>query len=358
MTPSTELTTLRVAAQDVTTLPALQSALTHLPALVAPDPFSDQVYIDTPDADGTFAVHTSAANQLEVAIALRNAGLTVLPSGVRHDSVPPATRDATFQIDEEYMLAVTGMRASREVRPFSTRVVGTIHGDAQTAQVWAVAAQHNGSLVVLSMTGAKMSLTAITARINHKAESTRGDSPPLLLPFTPADGCDWPSIRQLRRMVGTTYRNIPKPLPKLTEGHMIILADYANLDVCLQHPADPPSIAAEKREAASKRSGSSTTPLPPPPHFVFANAHEATPHPFQFLGHLRALSVSFLPEMAGDIWRASLHPIEMNGKPIVCTTPLPALGIRAWELNGDPACWEALLEQGIAAGTIRSRHTI
>lgn len=255
------------------------------------------------------------------------------------------------------MLAVTGMQARRDVRPFSTRVVGTVRGDAQTAQVWAVAAQPNGGVVALSMTGAKMSITAITARINHKTTSAKGDSPPLLLPFTPADGCDWPSIRQLRRIAGTTYRNIPRPLPKLTEGHMIVLADHANLDFCLQHPADAPSIAAEKREAASKRSGTAAPPLPTP-HFVFANAHEATPHPFQFLGHLRALSVSFLPEMAGDIWRASLQPIPLNGKPIVGTQPLPALGIRAWELNGDSAYWEALLEQGIAAGTIRGRHTI
>jgi hypothetical protein len=84
-----------------------------------------------------------------------------------------------------------------------------------------------------------------------------------------------------------------------------------------------------------------------PPRFIFANHDQAAPHARAFLGHLRALRVVFLPHWADLLW--------MDGLAAKLITPLPALGVRAWQIASDQQRWAQLISEAVCAKRL-ARH--
>jgi hypothetical protein len=145
-----------------------------------------------------------------------------------------------------------------------------------------------------------------------------------------------------------TYRQYPSAIANTREKHVVALPNAANIADGLLHP---PDIPAEPKPGEARPT---VSPSPPPPRFILGNWDEATPNHESFLGHLRALRVVFLRRANGDddaalaaAWAAQLWAHGLARKLIV---PIHALGVQAWELNGDLRQWTPLISEGVRAG--------
>jgi hypothetical protein len=107
------------------------------------------------------------------------------------------------------------------------------------------------------------------------------------------------------------------------------------------HADAPPDPVAEPAALLTRRAPRDANPDLLPPRIVFAPPGAAAPSPAAVFGHLKGLRVITLPSLAwvDYLWSSGLH----DG----LITPLAALGIRAWQLDGDPRHWNALVSAGV-----------
>jgi hypothetical protein len=225
------------------------------------------------------------------------------------------------------------------IRPFHPeRFFGTIEHDGQTIKVAAIAARSDTTTVLLSLVGRDTSVSAALAKFNLKDR----------LLFRPSDGIDWRGPRLIERIPAITYRQYPSAIANTREKHVVALPSAANIAEGLLHP---PDIPADPKPGESRPT---VSPPPPSSRFVLGNWDEETPNRDSFLGHLRALRVVFLRRANGDddaalaaTWAAQLWAQGLARKLIV---PVHALGVRAWELNGDLRKWTPLISEGVRMG--------
>jgi hypothetical protein len=215
------------------------------------------------------------------------------------------------------------MTGTLPVCPFTAEFIGTIQGDGQSARVSAIVCQPDGSLLLLSLVGFDTTLAAIAARL-YKGAGGR-------LTFAASSGVQWEPAQSLQRHSHSHYRQCSASIPATRERHLLILAELGDIAAGILHPAEPRASEAASTPEQDKQ--------PRPSRVIFGNLQEETPHALAFLGHLRALSVVFLPPWAGSLWQLALRAELIR--------PLPTLGMRAWSVDGDPDRWSALVRDGI-----------
>jgi len=216
------------------------------------------------------------------------------------------------------------------VRPFLSEFVGVIKADGQTSRVAAIALNTQGKAVLLNLVANDTTLSATTARL-FKGEQ---------LLFGAAEGMTWSAPNMFGRADQVSYRQIKAAVPNTREKNYLVLPHTADIGEGIVRPDAIETIPP----GGESTSGSAARPA----RYIFANHDEPAPNARAFLGHLRALRVVFLPHWADQLWA--------EGMAAHLITPLPSLGIRAWQIASDQARWQHLVSDAVRERRM-ARHT-
>jgi hypothetical protein len=222
------------------------------------------------------------------------------------------------------------LTGSAHIRPFTSAFVGSISADGQTTRVAAVALTAQGAVAMLNLVANDTTASAATARL-FKGEQ---------LHFTVADGLRWEAPSMFGRVDAVSYRQIKAAVPNTREKNVLVLPHTADIGEGILRP--------DAIETSLPTSAAPATTTTRPPRFLFANHDEAAPHPRAFLGHLRALRVVFLPHWADELW--------LTGIAARLITPLPSLGVAAWQIASDQTRWQQLVSEAVRERRLTS-HT-
>jgi hypothetical protein len=242
--------------------------------------------------------------------------------------------------------------------PLSSSFLGAVSGGSGTPpSVLALAAEADGTLVLLNTVGYQTACSA------HFARLWQNES----ISFQPTFGVRWDGPTTLRRSKDWSYQEIGTPLKDTPFVNALGLTRQANIDYGLKVPPAFPTEAAALTGAAhapvADEDGDEDTDAPPPvaksdmsgapPRFIFGNLHESTPAPAALHGHLRALRIVRLydtstPE-AARCTRIWVEQLWLRGLACGLTRPLSALGLRAWRLSGDLTAWAELVRDGLSS---------
>lgn len=220
------------------------------------------------------------------------------------------------------------LTGSAIIRPFASTFAGSITADGQTARVAALAVTAQARVALLSLVASETTVSAVAARL-FKGEQ---------LPFAVAEEAAWTGSVLLGRLDAVSYRQIKAAVPHTREKNYLIIPHTADIGEGIARP-DAIETAPETAAAAGAPAR--------PPRFLLANHDEAVPNARAFLGHLRALRVVFLPHWADRLWA--------EGLAAGLVTPLPALGVAAWQLTSDQQRWQQLVSDAVRARRL-SRH--
>lgn len=229
------------------------------------------------------------------------------------------------------------------VRPFDpTRFFGTIRTDGQAVRVAAIAANPEGKTVFLSLTGFDTSVSALLATL-FKREA---------ILFVPDEDLDWTGPRRLERL-GLNYKQVGAAIAGTREKHVVTFPYAAHIADGALHPPQIPAALTKQGPTTAANDSAGQHEHTPDPRFVFGNADETTPNFESFLGHLIALRVIVI--RSPDLRPLMLRWVEQfwtQGLERSLITPLPALGIRAWQISGDLVQWNAIITDGIRQGRL------
>jgi hypothetical protein len=229
---------------------------------------------------------------------------------------------------------------------------GEVAVDGQRVRVAALATDAEGRLAFLSLVGYETSVSAALARL------MKGEQ----LGFLPAARVHWdgPSSLQALR---TSYWLWRAEIRGTREKQGVAFPRIASIDHGLRTPPllpTPKPVADDADQPvpdpkADTRAALATLPADSaasslPARIVLGPAQAAEPAPAAFFGHLKGLRVITLPSLiwVQYLWFAGLH--------YGLITPLTALGISAWRLNGDPRHWNTLISAGVQDGTLSEHH--
>jgi hypothetical protein len=217
------------------------------------------------------------------------------------------------------------------VRPLLSEFVGSIAADGQTTRVAAIALNVQGKAVLLNLVASDTTLSATTARF-FKGEQ---------LLFQIAEGLTWSAPNLFSRADAVSYRQIKAAIPNTREKNFLVIPHTADIGEGLTRPdaIDMRSPGATPAADTAAR----------PARYVFANPGETAPNARAFLGHLRALRVVFLPHWADRLWAEGLAADLI--------TPLPSLGVTAWQIASDQARWHQLVSDAVRDKRM-ARHTL
>jgi hypothetical protein len=215
------------------------------------------------------------------------------------------------------------------VRPLLSEFVGSITADGQTTRVAALALTTQGKAVLLNLVANDTTLSAITARF-FKGEQ---------LLFSVAEGMAWGAPNQFGRADAVSYRQIKAAVPNTREKNYLVIPHTADIGEGLTRPD-----AIETASPGAAATGTAARPA----RYIFANHDETAPNARAFLGHLRALRVVFLPHWADRLWA--------EGVAAQLITPLPSLGVAAWQIASDQARWQQLVSEAVREKRM-VRHT-
>jgi hypothetical protein len=215
------------------------------------------------------------------------------------------------------------------VRPLLSEFVGSIAADGQTTRVAALALNVQGKAVLFNLVANDTTLSATTARF-FKGEQ---------LLFRVADGMAWSAPSMFSRADAVSYRQIKAAIPNTREKNFLVIPHTADIGEGLTRPD-----AIETPSPGVTPTGTTARPA----RYIFANYDQAAPNARAFLGHLRALRVVFLPHWADRLWAEGLAADLI--------TPLPSLGVAAWQLASDQARWYQLVSDAVREKRM-ARHT-
>lgn len=255
------------------------------------------------------------------------------------------------------------------VQPFDAQAVrafGSIHGaSGQPPRVVALVVEPTGGVVLLNIVGHK------TACSSHGARLMVNGS----LLFTPDDTTTWNGPTTFTRLEDATYGELSVSLPGVRMVNYLTLPRSAHLTHGLQTPPTFPSIKPDSSTQSSAddssdgegegeadapgTTGSQTSLLDVAaalPRYVVGNVHEATPARQTVQSAMRALRIARYcdgrtpaAQALTDLWTDVLWN---NGIASGLITPLIALGIRAWRMSGNLQAWAALVQMGLADGSL------
>lgn len=236
--------------------------------------------------------------------------------------------------------------------------VGEISADGQRVRVCAIATDDEGGAAFLGLVGYETSVSAALARL------MKGEQ----LGFLPAAHLSWDAPTGLQAL-RVSYWLWRADVHGTREKQGVAFPRCASIDHGLRTPPVLPTATpdderkqreaaaqdpfAETRAILARLQGREANPSPMPARIVLAPAEVPTPSPAAFFGHLRGLRVITLPSLAwvDYLWSAGLA--------YGLITPLAALGLAAWRLDGDPRHWNALVSAGVQQGLLpTARPTI
>lgn len=237
-----------------------------------------------------------------------------------------------------------------------TGFVGEVAADGQRVRVTALATDPEGHVAFLGLVGYETSVSAALARL-MKGEQLG------FLP-TPRVAWDGPTALLALRVSYWLWR---AEIRGTREKQGVAFPRCASIDHGLRTPPALPTRAPEaeqRRNAALAADPFAETcaileqlarheavwaehALPRLPARIVLAAHDASaPTPAAFFGHLKGLRVITLPSLA---W---VDYLWLTGLDYGLITPLEARGIRAWQLDGDPHHWNALVSDGVQHGRL------
>ncbi len=229
--------------------------------------------------------------------------------------------------------------------------VGEVSADGQRVRVTALATDPEGHLAFLSLVGYETSVSAALARL------MKGEQ----IGFLPTLRVDWngPTALLALRVSYWLWRT---EVRGTREKQGVAFPRCAAIDHGLRTPPALPTLSpeaeqrraealtadpfAETRAILEQLAHHEATPTPMPARIVLAAAAAPTPTPAAFFGHLKGLRVMTLPSLA---W---VDYLWATGLEYGLITPLEARGICAWQLDGDPRHWNALVSDGVQHGRL------
>jgi hypothetical protein len=225
--------------------------------------------------------------------------------------------------------------------PFGSKPYGiTKIADGQEARVAALVCDVEGQVIFLSLVGSDNTLAATTALL-FLGEREK------VVKFVPDPETNWTGATTLPRCLGSANR-FTASLLGTREKNYLVLAQAANIQQGLLFPLPPledpkPSQETEQRSPVTVKQDKQEAAAAPVPRFVLGNHWEASPPHDVFLGHLRALRVTFAQEWADLIWVMGLARKLLV--PMIST-----LGVACWRMEGDLRRWEDFLSEGVREG--------
>jgi hypothetical protein len=218
---------------------------------------------------------------------------------------------------------------------------GEVTADGQCVRVAALACTAAGELALVSLVGYETSVSAALARV------LKGQQ----LGFLPDTRTAWDGPSALCRL-SQSYWLWRAAIHGTREQQGVAFPHGASIDHGLRTPPvvpttpptddePPPDASTAPTATLTRHAPRDANPAVLPPRIVLAPADAAAPSPAAFFGHLKGLRVITLPSLAwvDYLWSTGLR----DG----LITPLVALGICAWQLDGDPRHWNALVSVGV-----------
>jgi hypothetical protein len=233
------------------------------------------------------------------------------------------------------------LTGSLPLRPFGSKPFGiTKIADGQEARVAALVCDIEGQVIFLNLVGSDNTLAATTA-ILFLSEREK------VVKFVPDPEVNWKGATSLPRCLGTANR-FTASLLGTREKNYLVLVHAANIQQGLLFPVPPPEDPksdqeGEQRSPVSVKQEKQEPAAAPTPRFVLGNHWEASPPRDVFLGHLRALRVTFAQEWAELIWVMGLARKLLV--PVTST-----LGVACWRMDGDLRRWEDFVSEGVREG--------
>lgn len=224
--------------------------------------------------------------------------------------------------------------------------VGEVSADGQRVRVSALATDDEGRVAFLGLVGYETSVSAALARL------MKGEQ----LGFLPAAHLPWDAPTGLHAL-RVSYWLWRADVHGTREKQGVAFPRCASIDHGLRTPPVLPTTSpdeerkqrealahdpfAEMRAILARLQGREPNSSPMPARIVLAPLGAPAPSPSAFFGHLKGLRVITLPSLAwvDYLWSAGLQ--------YGLITPLAALGIAAWRLDGDPRHWNALVSEGV-----------
>ncbi len=225
------------------------------------------------------------------------------------------------------------------VVPFCDDAVGALEHEGHEITVWSLVCSPAGEVVCINCTGPHSSVSAALQRLLRKSGGGK---------FVPAEPDTWSGPTRLVRL-GESYLLLRQPLPETRLKNYCLLARHAHILDGLKRPPDLPEARAGAVDAAEEASGApSKSKSLPQPRYVLGNADAPRPPKGALYGHLKGMQVVCLPEWEHLLWKAGRRVCKGEGEALI--TPLPAIGLSAWKLDGDLRKWNDLVRQGRRAG--------
>lgn len=225
------------------------------------------------------------------------------------------------------------------VVPFGDEPVGALDHEGHEITVWSLVCSPEGSVVAINCTGAHTSVSAALQRLLRKSGGAT---------FLPAEPATWAGPKKLVRLSGS-YLLLRQHLPETRLKNYCLLARHAHILDGLKRPHDLPE-ARPVSERAERPAPGTPGPgkTPGEPRYVLGNAGAPRPPKGALYGHLKGMQVVCLPEWETLLWKAGSR--KRSGEPEALISPLPAIGLSAWKLDGSLIKWNDLIRQGRRAG--------
>jgi hypothetical protein len=226
--------------------------------------------------------------------------------------------------------------------PFSEQEIGSAAHEKHMPSVRAIAVDPDRGLVLLNLVGADASVSAVVMELLRSKSNGVGFMPSLFesqLATIPTQISIQAGIRY------SIFRSaLATPGGSLNQKNWCLLISTANIAESRRRtptipaqllPPPPAPVATEDAPVVAAEKPSAT----PPPHYVLGAASATSPDTNALLGHLRTIGV-----VVADTWAKAVRDLALDAQLV---TPIPAMGVRCWRVDGDLLRWVELVRHGI-----------
>lgn len=240
------------------------------------------------------------------------------------------------------------MTGTIPVKPFSQEdgFYGSLVADGQEPRVAALACDPLGHLIMVSLVGYDVSISAVFSTLWLNKD----------VPFLKRPQVQWYGTRSIMRFV-EPYRQIQAKITGTHEIHALAISTKAHIEEGIRHPVDlVPEPTEDERanqilmNAYIQQKASNYEKRS---RYVLGNQGEEMPHFSSFLANLYAMRVlvqHYTPDHPEypEIWAARLWHFGIRSH-LIEVIP-DTLGVQAWKLYGHLERWNDLILTGLSEG--------